>query len=93
MTAQKFFEMLEKTNEFKSLIGEQKTKVFVETNIATSGDVYTYRQFEDKINDTYAPAIAMDILMAEISQTTCVREFKITYVFDGIKNNIKLYVD
>lgn len=93
MTVQKFFEMLEKANEFKALVGEQKTKVFVSTNTFTIGDVYNYGQFENEIKESFAPAATTDILMAEVSQTNCVREFKITYIFEGAKNNIKLYVD
>ena len=93
MTTQKFFGMLEQANEFKTMIGEQKLKIMVDINVSTIDDVYTYKDFEEKINNTFAPKIATDILMADIQKTNCVREFKITYISDGMKNNVKLYVD
>ena len=91
MTVQKFFEMLEKANEFKALVGEMKTVINVNTSLNIKG-VYTYREFENVIRDTFAYEVATDILMADVQQTACVREFKITYIFDGEKNNIKLFV-
>lgn len=92
MTVSSFFNLVEKANEFKALVGEQKTVVKISTSFAIKS-AYTFREFENVIKDTFCHDVATDILMAEVCKTTCVREFKITYIFEEEKNSIKLYVE
>ena len=85
-----FFDLLEKANEFKGLVGETlKTKVFVKLNDCDMGSARTLEQFWDIVGSEVKEAI----LEEELKETSSVREFKIVFVKDEEKNNIKLYVE
>lgn len=84
-----FFELLEKANEFKGIVGETlKTRVFVSLNDNSLGTVQTLEQFWN-IVDANKEVIAE----SEIQKTSSLREFKIIFTNGEEKNIIKLYVE
>lgn len=86
--------MMENANEFKALIGEAiKTKASVVCDDNVVGVAYTYEQFVKVLDDEFNVEAKEKIINAEVKKTTCIKEFKIFYVFDGEKKNIKLFVE
>lgn len=84
-----FFELIEKGNEFKSLVGEVlKTKVSVSLNDNLIGTAQTLEQFWRIVGRDIKEIISEE----EIQKTASVREFKVLFDKDGERNNIKLYV-
>lgn len=94
MKVHEFFEMMERANEFKALVGEAiKTKVSIVCNDNVVGAAYTFEQFVKVLDDEFNPFAKDGILNAEVRKTSCNREFKIVYDFFGVKKNIKLFVE
>jgi len=89
MTVRDFFELFEKANEFKTLIGEQKTKLQVFAH-GSIGYVTSFEEFKKAIEDRLCSASAKAILSAEVEETICVRVFRINYLFDGYKMHCDL---
>jgi hypothetical protein len=85
-----FFELIEKTNEFKTLVGETiKVKVTVSYNDNVLGTAQNLEQFLKVIGKELIDKIEV----AEVQKTTSLREFKIVFIDNDEKKNIKLFVE
>ena len=94
MTTSNFFEMMEKTNEFKTFIGETiKTKANIIYDNETIGTAYTFDQFIKVLETEFHCDLKEAISDVEVQKTSSMREFNIICNFDGEKSKIKLFVD
>ena len=76
MTVKQFFELMEKTNDFKSLIGEViKTKVIIKCDDDVIGKVHTLEQFLNIVGD--------ELKDIDVQKTSSSREFKIVFEENG----------
>ncbi len=85
-----FFELVERTNEFKTLVGEAiKVKVTVSYDGNVLGDAQTLEQFLKVIGKELMDKIEI----GEVQKTSSLREFKIAFMDGDEKKNIKLFVE
>ena len=85
-----FFELIEKTNEFKNLVGETiKTSITVFYRGNILGTVQSMEHFFMIIGEE----LENKIKYLDIQKTSSLREFKIVFENDGEKDNIKLFVE
>lgn len=85
-----FFELIERTNEFKTLVGETiKVKVTVSYDGNILGTAQTLEQFLKVIGKELMDKIEI----GEVQKTSSLREFKIVFNDGGEKKNIKLFVE
>lgn len=85
-----FFELIEKSNEFKSLVGETiKTKVTISYDNNVLGIAQNLEQFLKVIGKELVDKIEI----GEVQKTSSLREFKIIFTDNGEKKNIKLFVE
>ena len=84
-----FFELIEKTNEFKTLVGEA---IKVKVSVSYDGNVLGTAQNLDQFLKIVGKEL-IDKIDGEVQKTSSLREFKIVFVDDGEKKNIKLFVE
>lgn len=85
-----FFELIERTNEFKTLVGETiKVKVTVSYDDNVLGTAHNLEQFLKVIGKE----LMNKIEIGEVQKTSCLREFKIAFVDGDEKKHIKLFVE
>lgn len=85
-----FFQLVERTNEFKTLVGETiKVKVIVSYDGNVLGTAQTLEQFLKVIGKELMDKIEI----GEVQKTSSLREFKITFIDDGEKKSVKLFVE
>lgn len=84
-----FFELIEKANEFKTLVGETiKTKV----TISYDGDVLGTAQNLDQFLKVVGKEL-IDRIDGEVQKTSSLREFKMVFIDNDEKKIIKLFVE
>ena len=92
MTTRELFAMLESANEFKKMIGELRTKISLIFDEEAFETVVSFGAFERTLNDHFQEETVADILNANVSKATCVREFIVDYTFEDNKK-LKLFVE
>jgi hypothetical protein len=85
-----FFELIEKTNEFKTLVGET---IKVKVTVSYDGNVLGTAQNLEQFLKVIGKEMIDKIEIGEVQKTSSLREFKIVFVDDGEKKNIKLFVE
>lgn len=99
MKVSAFFEMMEKSNDFKELIREHKTKILaIYYDSQTKrwhqlGSAFTFEEFKKLIEDTFCEEVSGKIVNATIEDTLAHREFRIFYWFDNEPKCLKLFVE
>ena len=83
MRVKEFFSLLEKSNEFKSLLGELPVKLHVKAGDFHIGTVASFEEFALLLGEELHPDAMNSILLADIEPSRYLRQFVIKYRFDG----------
>lgn len=92
MKINELFNMLEKANEFKSLIGECAYRFNVCAGDYPLGTVSSLRDFECLLTGELHPDAARAVFLADVA-TGYRRQFVVNYEFDGQPRRLSLYTE
>lgn len=93
MKIRDLFNMLNKANEFRGMLGEIKYRFNVLVGDYSIGAVISYENFEQLLADELHPAAVRAVLLGDALPGVCKRSFVVKYEFDGQPRRLTLYTE